>query len=492
MKPFLVAIFLLSYVPVFSQGLYWSNPVAVAAGNVFDNDRPRITLVNGGNTALVTWGRSVGGKKAYVARYVGGGFGMPQFLNNGSNVNASSFESSEIAAQGDTVYAVYTTYPLSIIQVRLQSSFDGGITWNDPVWVDSLGSDFPTFANVAIGPDNNPVVSYIRQASNWADPRYVIRRSLDAGQTFEPEVSASGLAPGDEVCDCCASDLSFGSGKMVSIFRNNNSNLRDHWATVSTDNGATFSSAIDMDTLDWNVSICPTTGPSSYINGDSLYSVFFSEGNGPARVYFAMADLANGQLVWNREIDPSISSNGLQNRPMMTGHGDTLGVVWTNSEGGNMDVLMNYSFNGAADLWANAPINIVDSATGTQTDPDIAFANGKFHMVWTDNGSGNVMYRIGSTTPLVGVEEAAPHSLKLLIWPQPVREGLQLQVLGSHADQLEMEWYGLDGKVVRKGSLAPGLQTLTRGDLEDGIYFIRLYDPLSGESLVRRVNLIGG
>lgn len=470
----------------------WSQPIAVANGAIFDNVRPRITLVDGGNRALVTWGRNIGGRKAYSARFGTSTFDTPLLINNGSNVNTSTFESSEISSKGDTAYVAFTTYPISTIKVRVQSSFDGGQSWSDPVYVDSLGADIPTFANVTVSPDGNPTVMYMRQQSNWGNPRYVMRKSLDAGQTFLPEVPVSAMAPGGEVCDCCAADLTYDGEDIMAIFRNNDNNLRDHWVTISSDSGQTFSTAIDLDTLDWMIGVCPSSAPSVHISGDSIYGVFYSQGgsSGLPKVYLAVASKTTGQLAWNRELHPNAPSQVSQNFPMIAGNEDTLGVVWTTNDNGNTDVYFTYSVNGSAEMWDKPRFNVVDLATGTQTDPDIAYANGVFHITWADDATGNVMYRTATIGPPVGTDDPQPSSLSISVWPQPASEEARVEITGAVSDELEVEWSGLDGRVIRREMMKPGVNTIDRNGLSDGIYLLRVQDGNTGRSLVKRISLM--
>ena len=494
MKYLLLFTCLLFSFPAFSQtGLYWSQPIPVANGTVFDNERPRIALVEDGTRPLVTWGRAIGGRKAYVARWDSAGFDTPILLNSGGNVNASSFESSEVVSRGDTVYAVFTTYPISTIKVRCQSSFDGGQTWSDPVWVDSLLVDIPTFANVTIAPDGNPIVMYLRQQSNWLDPHYVLRRSTDYGQTWLPEVEVSALAPGNEVCDCCAGELGFGGDKLVAIFRDNDNNLRDHWATVSLDSGQTFTSAIDVDTIDWTVPVCPTAGPSLHISGDSLFSTFYSAGGpqGLARVYMSAAHLGTGQLAWNKEIDSSTPSSITQNRPMISGYQDTIGVVWTQNDGGDQDIYLAYSTNGTTELWSNYRWNATGFAAGIQTDADLAFAHGVFHLVWSDQSTGNVMYRTATIGPPVGTIDPNLGGMKITAWPQPATEAINISITGVSGQELQGTWYDLEGKVVREEVLTAGENALQRKDLAPGIYFLKVTDPIAQTSQVKRISWVG-
>ena len=80
---------------------------------------------------------------------------------------------------------------------------------------------------------------------------------------------------------------------MLLAFRNNDDNLRDIWATKSTDGGENFPEATDIDDTDWQTFSCPSSGPHSLIAGDSLFTTFFSAGEGSARVYLSSMHISS-------------------------------------------------------------------------------------------------------------------------------------------------------------------------------------------------------
>lgn len=473
---YLVLGFFLMHVSASAQsnmGLVWSPPMVVANSSTYDNIRPQIALA-GTDLPLVLWCRSVGGRHGYVARWNGTAFDVPFKINPTGGINAYTVEGPNMVSRGDTAYIVYVTTPSSSAQVMLRSSFDGGQTWNAPQWVDSLNTDMPTFANVEILPGGQPIVTYIRQTVSYVSPRWVIRRSTDAGLTWLPEVPVSGSAPGMEVCDCCTGHIYAHDGELIEVFRNNDNNLRDFWATVSSDGGASFPTAVDLDSTDWTLAACPSSGAASFFQGDSIYTAFMSQGsNGLARVWLSAAHLGTGQLAYNRMFNEGVPSTSIQNYSTISGNADTLVVAWMESSGGNPEIMLRYSFSGVAGLWSNPLINVTGMAAGQQSFPDIFWKNGRVHLVWQDDATNRVMYRtavvgIPTNIELIGME---PWSMS----PNPSNGLVYLRNLPS--GNLTLRLMNLEGQTLYQlESVDHERLTLELSALKSGIYFIEVQD----------------
>ncbi len=450
--------------------LVWSAPVSVTTVTSYDNLRPQIALAQG-DVPLVIWGRAVGGRHGYIARWNGAAFDTPTKINPTGSINAYTVEGPNVAAAGDTAYLVYVSYPSSSAQLMLRSSFDAGQTWNQPVMVDSLGADLPTFGNVAILPGGHPIVTYIRQTSTFANPRWVVRVSDDAGQTWHPEVTASSGAPGGLVCDCCTGETYVHEGKVVELFRNNNANLRDFWATVSTDGGLSFPTAIDLDSTDWTINACPSSGASALLQGDSIHTAFMSRGSsGYARIYVGGSSLATGQLGYNHQLSGGVPIQTQQNYPVMTGNGDTMMVAWMQTTGGDAEIFFRYSFHGISGL-LNATSQNLTEQMGEQSFPDMIWANGKVHLVWQDEATNQVKYswaEVGVAADVVGM---AAGDWKLS--PNPAGEQVEL----SHLPSLPMsiDLFDLQGQLLFRMPLQfTDHVKLDLAALPAGLYFIQV------------------
>lgn len=449
-----------------AQTLYWGNPMEVAP-NTYHNLRPQIGLTGDGEP-VVLWGSSLGSRKGWVSRWNGSGFDTPVQANPSGSINAYTVEGPNLAVQGDTAYLVYTTAPASSARIVLRSSFDGGQTWAAPVWVDSLVSDLPTFPSVAILPGGNPIVLYMRQQSNYANPRYVSHRSTDGGLSWLPEVPVSAVVPGAEVCDCCTGTIQAEGNRVWVAFRNNDNNIRDMWMAVSDDGGQSFGRAIDLDSTNWQTFVCPSSGPDFLLDGDSIRTVFMSRDQGPSRIFVTSTHVQDSVLSNQFMIDPSLPANLPQNYPSIAGAADTVGIVWSGHNGTDVDLMFSYRVAGQA---FSQPLNVVDSASGAQSYADLAYARGTFHLVYADNSTGKVMYQVASFDQSVGIE-VNPYQGQLLAWPNPASTSLRLKWPG-HSGQV-YRLYDVSGRLLREWPWARQEQQFQRNGIPTGTYVVRL------------------
>ncbi|MFN8393501.1 MAG: T9SS type A sorting domain-containing protein [Bacteroidia bacterium] len=454
-----------------APGLVWQAPIQVANGSVYDNIRPQIAVTSG-NVPLVLWCKSTGGKNGYVARWNGSAFDTPFKINPSGSINSYTVEGPNIAAKGDTIFIAYTTYPPSSAQVMVRSSFDAGLNWSNPIWVDSLNPDMPTFGNVAILPGGNPIVNYIRQTTAYLSPRWVARASSDGGMTWAPEAVSSAAAPGTDVCDCCTGHLYSHQGKVISVFRNNDANLRDFWATVSTDGGQTFGTAIDLDTTDWTLAACPSSGAGSAIVGDSIYSVFMSQGTDAlARVWIGAASLNGSTTAYNLRLNGNVAQGTIQNYPVIAASGDTIVAAWMESTSSNPEIMLRYSFHGIAGLFANPVVNVTEMAAGVQSFPDLKWANGELHLVWQDDAANQVRYRKATVGIPAGNHAQIP--LGWRVFPNPTNGRLSLGDLPAAGGELLV--LNANGQLVFRRSLLDGRPIeLDLSALPAGTYFLKL------------------
>ncbi len=96
---------------------------------------------------------------------------------------------------------------------------------------------------------------------SFGQARWVVTRSEDFGVSFLPDVKASGWSgPSSYVCDCCPGTVVCEGDIVTVIYRDNNINIRDNWAAISTDEGRSFTGGLNVDQLDWFLQSCPASG----------------------------------------------------------------------------------------------------------------------------------------------------------------------------------------------------------------------------------------
>ena len=368
----------------FSQNLIWSQPIEVASG--FPTSlRPRIALDNQDNPIII-FAQNANPNQLYKTKFNNNAFEPVVSL-----VTAAPYVSSaagpEIAFADDVIYISFEDENEGVYILK---SIDGGNTFSDTVRVDNVHNK-AVLPNVNIKSDFNPLLSFTRVNSSWTQINQAVSNSIDGGQTFLPDVSASIITP-NQPCECCFSKVVSEGNIQVSIFRNNDNNIRNFYASVSHDEGQSFSDYLEIDLLDWNLNACPDAGPDAYLKNGKLFIAYRSGSLGPNRVFVARIDLTSLSVEQVTPVDEALSSSMVQKYPDIAGDESNVGVVWMDNRSILNDCFFSYSTDGF-DSWSN-PVYISDSSLMVQfVEPDVAYRNNKFHFVYRNQNQNIILYR---------------------------------------------------------------------------------------------------
>ncbi len=454
-----------------AQSLLWETPVDVSPPNA-GTLRPRIVL-NGDGDPVVLWANA--SSECWSAVGMGNGFMQPAMVSPaGLEIATSDWQGPGIAASGNALWAVFKGLPEDERPSYLVGSTDGGTSWSDTLRIDPDDGLLSRFPAVAVGPGGEPVVQYMQFSPGFSQARHVVRHMM-GGMFMGVEQVSAPFAPGD-VCDCCPGQVITNGDRAVALYRNAGNNLRTIWGAASTDGGMSFPAGAQLDTTNWFFPACPSSGPAGYLAGDSVRYVWMSGEVNGTKVYLGSAGASTLTLGSQQNVQPGQVSSVQQNYPRIAGSGDTLGVVWEQSSGGSREVLFAWSTTGVAGLSAPDTVNM--DLMHAQETPDIAFANGTFHIVWSEVNSGQVRYRKATFISTTGVEESMDDGLS--IWPNPVRDALH--VAGAEWTMAVIS--DAQGKVCRRVAVVSGTIEMSR--LASGSYSIQLSDR-DGRSRVVRV-----
>jgi hypothetical protein len=402
MKKSLLILFLLIDFLVYSQtSIGWGSAQIVASG--YSNVYPRLSLLTN-DLPLVVW-ESASADKVYTSKWNGSAFTTPVAVNPAGVVPfIANWSGAEVASSGDTAFIVFFSEPVMSAKIYMVRSIDGGLSFGDTMRIDLWGTNnIPAFPGVAVAPGGNPVVHYMLTDSLMMDAEYVVRHSADGGNNFSTPVVPSLGATGF-VCDCCPASMAIAGNKQILMYRNDDSNIRDIWASFSSDGSTSFPASTEIDQTGWYIASCPSSGPSGIISGDSLYYTWMSDATTDARIYVGSVNINDQQVGVNRQVYPF--GTATQNYPVMAGNGDTIGLVWQGHHSGLQEVLFTYSVTGLSGLGEHVD-TLTKAFSGHQSRPDIVFANGKFHIVYSDSNGSNVKYLTGSISTIMGLSETA-------------------------------------------------------------------------------------
>lgn len=390
----------------------WSPAISLNSSNSTVN-WPRV-VVNSIGDPLVIWGES---GELMFSRRVSGAFTQPIALNTqGTIISEAFWHGPEIASKGDTVYVVYKLMPEtdSTKHMYCVRSFDGGITFSTPKRIDYIGNNMSRFPAVAVGSDGNPVVAFMKSDLNYHDPQWYVVKSNDYGDTFGTPIKASGYnSPNAEACDCCPGSISVIDSTIVVAYRDNNNNIRDTWLGISQNDGSSFYN-VRIDTANWLISVCPSSGPDLYMRGDSVATVYMN-GASQAKTLLSVYQLADSTL----SIEPipgSIVTN-FSNYPRIDLWNNTQGMTWREVQTGKNFIKMNIRSSGI-------PTTTYKIDSGNIIMHDIALSNHEVFTVWQHNTDRKIKIKTG----IIGFINLDEIPIKqVTLYPNPTTRLIHIQ-----------------------------------------------------------------
>jgi hypothetical protein len=449
-------------------GWQFTNPIPVANGITYGYLRPKITL-DANNQPVILWGKS-NTHQIMVSTFNGVDFNTPVQINPaGTHPYMSSWYNADIKSAGDTIIAVFPT-DVPANHVFLVKSTNGGNTWADTVRVDHIPpGGIAYFPSADINQAGDIAVTFMRHEAGWVNPRYVVTTSLDGGNIFNADTNASAIALG-EVCDCCPAHLIYNNHTQVLTFRNNNANLREFYAAVSTNDGASFT-GYNVDNQGWVYPACPSVAPSSFISGNRLNTAFMSGASGANRIYFSTSQINTQTVDFVQMVDPAVPAGTLQTHPKLAGKDSVMALVWNQTYSGETDVYFRFSKYGADSLMGPG-INISASPAGIQQNADMVYANGIFHIVYQNVPTQQLYYIRAIMDEYVGISNLPTFTYSLHL----ANETVYLQLNNAEVwSNTPLQMFDARGSIVFSGHLdqAAQVQINLQGQAS-GIYWIKI------------------
>lgn len=458
---FLVSLCFISKATYSQTGVFWTDEVIVSDGQQFGKLRPRITL-NGSDKPVIVYGNT---NAINVSVGNGSTFNTPiNILPTGMQTYISGWTGPDVASAGDTIIIVFKEMPLETGNVYSVRSVDGGVTFSDTIRVDSHDTGVAWMPSVDMNDQGEITVSYMIHDANWANPRYVVSHSNDAGLTYSDEINVVSSIPG-EACDCCPSEVVMSGTNRVMLFRNNDNNVRDIYAVHSNNGGLSYDFEGNVDQSNWYITGCPSTGPHGTIVGSQLLSTFASSASGNSRNYVSVSDLTSGLSYQSTLTVSDPTSN--QNYPRISSSGDTVVLAWREYFGASSEIYLSVASGGQfTDLIDNGII-ANQSIQGTQTNPDVKVQNSSVHLCYQDDYQNAVIYRYGVIQDVSGLNSVS--STDIAIYPNPAKHTITIS-------NLNIEKVFLLDNVGRRHELpmSSGGSTLNVEEIAAGVYVLHL------------------
>ncbi|MBA3828136.1 MAG: T9SS type A sorting domain-containing protein [Taibaiella sp.] len=244
------------------------------------------------------------------------------------------------------------------------------------------------------------------------------------------------------------------------------------WAGISTDGGMTFPGHMAVDTTNWMIMSCPSSGPDGFVIGDSLYTVFMSTSTGTALVHLGRASLS-GMAAKHTRITGMFTGLSSQNYPRIANSGSAAITVWKqNTTSGNS---IAYSFTNNISSGFSGYSTITGATGSGIMNADVTMAPGAVHVVWEDDNTGNVMYMKG--TYVVNTAVPAITSKELIeVYPNPATNEFSVSLRSLNIGKCY-----LTDNVGRNIELTPNTKSgkvtfSLKGIVKGGYYFVMTDD----------------
>lgn len=459
------------------QGIIIIPPLIVAGGSQYGSVKPRIALLHD-TLPVVCWTSNKPTGNIFFSKWNGTGFSTPvKATPPGFDfAYANPSDGPTIAVKGDTVFITFFYYWNGISKIYLVRSVDGGTTFGDTVRVDhQTGTDFEPYSPfVTIAADGNPYVAFEMSTSTGSSPQQMFCKSGDDGNTFSNEISVNTPAPG-KPCECCPPFLLIKDSVVYCFYRNNISNIRDIWCSVSDDSGASFDTVFRIDFTNYLINGCPSQGPEAIFSGDSIIAVWTGKpSGGNARIYAGVFHAGTFTVGDNIIVDPLLTGNAVQWNPVIAGRNDTIAVAWEDTRTLEKACYLAFSTSGFYGF-GNA-IQISDSgAAGPRLTPSLAYRNGVFHIVYQDDENNQVIYRkliLNNQTGVAQVHETVPD---ITLFPNPISGKASIRLSLPDNEKFELRILDPAGRIVyRQTDLTGRNIILARITLPPGIYSVVL------------------
>jgi len=464
MKLFIAFLSTFLSVVLWSQPIIsWEEEIFVTQTNQFGNTRPRITLA-ANDVPVVIFGKTSTGL-LYTARLNGSIFDTPVTLLPGTvSSYLTTWTGPDIASKGDTVIAVFKAMSMDLGKVYAVRSIDGGITFSDTIRVDNHDSGHAWMPSLDMDENGNPSIVYMAHDASMTNPRYNVVHSIDQGITYQPEMEIALSIP-DEACDCCPAEYVIDGAQHALLYRNNDANIRDIYAVYSDDDGANYSSYVNVNNLNWTLSSCPSTGPHGIFNNGKLLTASASAASGKYRAYLSETVTSPSLVLQSQTMmTPPGNINGVQNYPRISGKNDTIVLIWQENSPSNNDIFAGITVSGSIQELVDSKAIVNDSTLGSQSNPDIIYANGKIHCVFQDAISGKVIYKRGILS-MNSISQIPDQDI--IVFPNPLSTTLTIK---SNLLTSSYTIYNVLGEIVQTGVLTSLQTEVNLSALSNGTY----------------------
>lgn len=367
-----------------------------------DQKFPDIDIDDDGNIHIVWVNYSGNYKNIYYSRSLDNGitFSEPIQINSVSNhVVAFVGAGPRIRCFDGKVYVVWadSRNGYNNTSIYLNKSNDNGLNWINEVGI-SDQPHFQLYGDIEIDPNGMLHLVYYNYGSSlhFVDIRYA--KMQLAGMMLYESIPLGVTTSDAEPCDCCSPDLMVAdNGDVYIAYRNNISNIRDHYIVKKPHDSDSFSDAVLIAEMNHYITYCPSSSPAIDIENNTIVSGFMSGSS--TSTYFTYGNSENLEFVIPIDVNSTSSSSSIQNYPTVAIENEIGHIAW-----------VDYSWEGGDIFYANSLTNSLmlsdeqiindDGGNSIQTTPIIKCKNDIIYSVWSDDRGADYQIYFSSTNQL--------------------------------------------------------------------------------------------
>jgi hypothetical protein len=378
---------------------------------------------------------------------------------------------------GGSITVVWAGEEVDDLDVYLVRSTNGGANFSAPIRINDLTLGDESLPGLCVTAGRITYVAWIEHPNDSALPEVRMSRALP-GQPFGPSVLVNhGTAATS--CECCNLDVAvIGEDEVYVAFMANLNYVRDIYVSRSTDSGATFADAVQVNDGHWFEPSCPISKPRLLVGpDDDLHIVWLDRhdfADQPSVYYARSSD--GGQTFINRT---RLNEEGAY----VTGHphvavtgDDVVHTVWEdfNSTTGTVNIGYSASTDGGATFSPPCPLGS-GSAFFQGMPAAVVEPGGKLTIGWQDDRTGTIDLYVANVQAVTSTSGPPPAQFVFRAAPNPFISGLAIE-LGNPSTILI---HDVSGRVVREfAAMGPRLIWDGRNsggqEVPAGIYFLRL------------------
>ena len=359
-------------------------------------------------------------------------------------------------------------------------SSDNGVTWTEEVPIGNI-TKFNLYPEITISETGEIHViyySYNRRFLNFENIYHIA--SNDTGQTFNDDEivnNYSGAVP----CECCPADiLILNDGTKMVAFRNDDNDIRDTFATFSSDDETEWGSLTRISFDEFELDYCPSSGPGMSRLNDEVAVSYMAAIDNVTKVYLKVSHDDAATFGDSLFVDTGAADDVRQDHPSTAiTEGNWIHVIWEDQRGGN-DIYyggMNVNSGGLSNIQAlNDDVN-----DATQRAPRMADDGSFVYIVWEDYRTDQQIYFTTNYDPDAGITDAVNPTVFEIhaLYPNPFNKSLTIDFSLEGQSKIELAVFDITGREVEHHSLgnySSGSHTISWSGkhYSAGVYFIQL------------------